>query len=126
MPLVEIKDFNALIDNKPFFDQPVKNKYEAYEKLIEMSRNDDYTTRNLLDYLYHQNYYKLIGIDLSRQTNTSIPQQINFVGKLEEDDDTAMFFIAEKQQKAILNFSLNSLFQNNINNGTSKNIKFIK
>ena len=26
MPLVEIKYFNALIDNKPFFDQPVKNK----------------------------------------------------------------------------------------------------
>ena len=26
MPLVEIKDFNALIDNKPFFDQPVKKK----------------------------------------------------------------------------------------------------
>ena len=26
MPLVEIKDFNALIDNKPFFDQSVKNK----------------------------------------------------------------------------------------------------
>ena len=25
MPLVEIKDFNALIDNKPFFDQPMKN-----------------------------------------------------------------------------------------------------
>ena len=38
MPLVEIKDFNALIDNKPFFDQPVKNKQEAYEKLIEMSK----------------------------------------------------------------------------------------
>ena len=26
MPLVEIKDFNTLIDNKPFFDQPVKSK----------------------------------------------------------------------------------------------------
>ena len=26
MPLVEIKDFNVLIDNKPFFGQPVKNK----------------------------------------------------------------------------------------------------
>ena len=38
MPSVEIKDFNALIDNKPFFDQPVKNKQEAYEKLIEMSK----------------------------------------------------------------------------------------
>ena len=26
MPLVQIKDFNALIDNKPFFDHPVKKK----------------------------------------------------------------------------------------------------
>ena len=43
MPLIEIKNFNALIDNKPFFDQPVKNKQEAYEKVIEISRNDDYT-----------------------------------------------------------------------------------
>ena len=53
MPIVEIKDFNALIDHKPFFDQSVKNKQEAYEKLVEISRNDDYTTGNLLDYLYH-------------------------------------------------------------------------
>ena len=37
---------------------------------------------NLLDYLYHQKYYKIVGIDLSRQANTSFPQQINFVEKL--------------------------------------------
>ena len=109
MPLVEIKDFNELIDNKPFFDPPIKNKQEAYEKLIEVVRNDDYTTGNVLDYLYHQNYYKVIGIDLSRQTNTNIPQKINFTGKLEEIDGATMFFIAEKQQKTILNFSLDSL-----------------
>ena len=42
--------FNALIDNKLFFDQPVKNKQEAYENLIEMSRYDDYTRGNLLDF----------------------------------------------------------------------------
>ena len=78
MPLVEIKDFNTLIDNKPFFDQPVKNKQEAYEKPIGISRNDDYTTGNLLDFSYHQNHYKLIGINLSRQTNTNISQQNNF------------------------------------------------
>ena len=46
-----------------------------------MTKNDDYTTGNLLDFSYHQNYYKLIGINSSRQTNTSIPQKINFVGK---------------------------------------------
>ena len=74
-----------------------------------MSRNDDYETGNLLDYLYHQNYYKLIGIDLSRQTNTSIPQQINFAGKIEEDDCATILLIAKKQQKTILNFSLDSL-----------------
>ena len=74
-----------------------------------MSRNDDYATGNLLDYLYHQKYYKLIGTDLLRQTNTSIPQQINFTGKIEEDDGATMFFISEKQQKKILNFSVDSL-----------------
>ena len=48
---------------------------------------------------------KLIGIDLLRQTN-----KINFTGKLGEDDDGAtMFFIVEKEQKTILNFSLDSL-----------------
>ena len=50
-----------------FFDGSVKNRQEVYGKLIEMPRNNDFTTRNLWDYLYHQNYYKLIGIDLSRQ-----------------------------------------------------------
>ena len=67
-----------------------------------MSRNDDYTTGNLLDYLYHKKSYKLVTIDLSRQTNTSVAQQINFLEKLKEDDDASMFFISEKQQ----NFSL--------------------
>ena len=51
----------------------MKNKPEAYEKIVEMSRNDYYTTGNLLDYFYHQNYYKRIDIGLSRQTNTIIP-----------------------------------------------------
>ena len=76
MSLVEIKDFNALIYNKLFFEQLVKNKQEAYQKLIEMSRDDNYTAGNLFDYLYHQNYYKLIVRYLSRQTNTNIPQKI--------------------------------------------------
>ena len=36
MPLAEIKDFNALINNKPSCDQAVKSKQEPYEKLIKM------------------------------------------------------------------------------------------
>ena len=109
MPLVEITDFNAWIDNKLFFYQQVKNKLETYEKLVEMSRNDDYTTGNLLDYLYHQKNYKLIGIDLSRQANATIPQQINFVEKWEEYGVVTMFFCLWKAAKLILNFSLHAL-----------------
>ena len=47
---VEIKDFNFLIDGS-FFDLSVKNEEEAYKKIIEMSRNNDYTTGNLFGLL---------------------------------------------------------------------------
>ena len=46
MPLVEIKDFNGLIDNNLFFDQLLKKTQEAYEKLIEMLKNDDLSLNN--------------------------------------------------------------------------------
>ena len=49
---VEIKDFNVLIDGRSFFDLPIKNEEEAYEKIMEMSRNKYYTTGNLLDFAY--------------------------------------------------------------------------
>ena len=66
-------------------------------------------TENLLDCLYPQKYYKLIGIDLSKQTKMSIRQQFNFVGKLDKEDGATMLFVSEKQQKTIQNFSLDSL-----------------
>ena len=71
MLLVEIKDFIALIDNKPFFDQ-----LRSVPKIVEMSRNDDYTAGKLLGYLRHQRHYKFIVIDLSRQINMCIAQQL--------------------------------------------------
>ena len=82
VPNVRIKDFNVLIDGKSFFDLPVKNE-EAYEKIIEMSRNNDYTTGNLLDFAYFKENYRLIAINLSKQTKLKGLQKINFIGKLE-------------------------------------------
>ena len=55
VPNVRIKDFSVLIDGKRFFDLPVKNEEEAYEKIIEMSDNNGYTTGNLLDFAYSKN-----------------------------------------------------------------------
>ena len=66
-PNVEIKDFNVLIDGKSFSDVPIKNKEETYEKIIEMSENNNYTTGDLLDYDYFSKHYKPIVINLSKQ-----------------------------------------------------------
>ena len=48
-----------------------------------MSRNNDYATGNLQDFVYFKKNYRLITIDLSKQTKFKDPQQVNFIGKLE-------------------------------------------
>ena len=108
-PKVRINDFNVLIGGKSFFDLSVKNEEEAYEKIIEMSNNNDYTTGNLLDYAYYKKYYKLIAIDLSKQTKLKDPQQINFIGKPLKNTGATMFFIIEKSEETSFNFSQNSV-----------------
>ena len=98
LPKVEIKDSNVLIDGKSFFDVTVKNKAEAYEKIMSIGKTYDYTTGNLLEYGYFSKHYKLIAIDLSKQIeleNHDLRQKINFNGKL-GNDRTTMFFIIEK------------------------------
>ena len=101
MSLVEFKDFIILINSKPFFDQPVKNKTRSIWKIIEISRNGDYTAGNLIKYLYYQNFYKLIGIDLLTQKNMSIPQEIHVTRNLEEDDGAIMFFLLLASSKKL-------------------------
>ena len=66
LPRVMVKDFNVIIGKLAFFDLPIKTE-EAYEKIIYISRNNEYATGNLLGYDYFKNYYKLIAIDLSKQ-----------------------------------------------------------
>ena len=103
VPNARIKDFNVLID------LPVKNEEEAYEKIIEMSNNNDYTTGNLLDFAYFKKHYKLIAIDLSKQTKVKDPQQINFTGRLLDFFGATIFFIIEKSEETTFNFSQNSV-----------------
>ena len=69
VPNIQIKDFNVLIDGKSFFDLPIKNEEETYEKIIDMSNNNNinYMTANFLGFAYYKENYKLIAIDLSKQ-----------------------------------------------------------
>ena len=83
---------------------PGKNEEEAYEKLLDVSNNNDYTTGNLLDFAYFKKYYKLIATDLSNQTKLKDPQQISFIGKLLRNNGATIFFIIKK---TTFNFSQN-------------------
>ena len=51
-PAVEIKDYNVLIDQKSFFEILIKNNEEMYKAITELIRNSDFTTSNLLDYIF--------------------------------------------------------------------------
>ena len=109
LPRVMVKDFNVVIDKLAFFDLPMKTEEEAYEKIIDISRNNEYATGNLLDYDYFKKYYKLIAIDLSKQQvlqeNEDLIQKINFIGRLTEAAN--VFIITEKKEHTILHFSQN-------------------
>ena len=92
-----------LVDGKSFVDTPIKNDEETYEQIIEMRRNNDYTTSNLLDYEYLSKHYKLIAIDLSNQIeleNPDLKQQIN----LKEMKEQQCLSSLKSQKKEILNF----------------------
>ena len=108
-----INDFNVIIDKLAFFDLPIKTEEEAYEKIIDISKNDEYTTGNLLDYDYFRNYYKLIAIDLSKQQvlqeNKDLIQQINFIGRLDIKLTLVLMFslLSKKKENTILEFSQN-------------------
>ena len=109
LPNVMAKDYDVIIDNLAFFDLPIKTEEEAYEKIIDISRNNEYKTGNLFDYDYFKKYYKLIAIDLSKQQvlqeNKDLIQQNNFIGKLEEAAN--VFTTIEKKENTILEFSQN-------------------
>ena len=75
-------------------------------------QGDDYATGCLLNYNYFNNYYKMIGIDLRKQTpidtDSKAIQQINFTGSLNRSrnlNNNTMFLITEEVKETILNFS---------------------
>ena len=67
-------------------------------------------TGNLLDFACYKKKCKLIAIDLSKQTEIKDPQQINFLGEIEEqNDEVTMFFIIEKSEETTFEFLQNSV-----------------
>ena len=111
LPNVEIKDYNIMINEENFFDQPIKNNKVTYENIrkIATGQGDDYTTGCLLDYSYFMNTYKMIAVDLSKQqaldADPRAIQRINFTANLYRAGNTKVYFILEEAKETILDFS---------------------
>ena len=106
LPTVQIKDYNVIIDERNFFDQPIKNDLKTYDniKKIVTSQDDDYTTGWLLDYSYFKKYYKLIAIDLSKQQDADLKaiEQIIFTENLDREESLTMYFIIKEAKERFL------------------------
>ena len=110
LPKTEIKDYNVMIDDKNFFDQPINSMTKAYENIrkIATGQVDDYTTGCLLDFSYFKDHYKMIAIDLSKQQALDADpreiQQINFTANLDRARNTTIFFIIEEVKETVFEF----------------------
>ena len=100
-----------MINDKNFFDQPIKNDMKTYKNTREIAtgQGDDYETGCLLDYNYFKKHYKMIAIDLNNQqaldADLEAIQQINFTGSLSGNNNWLIFFIIEEAKETILDFS---------------------
>ena len=95
------------MENVSLTCQKKKNGEETYKQIIEMRKNNDYTTGNLLDNEYFSKICRLIAIDLSKQIdleNPDLKHQINFIGRLQRNGEQRCFSSLKSQKKQLLNF----------------------
>ena len=110
LPNLEIKDYNVMIDEKNFFDQPIKNDKVTYEIIWKIATGwgDDYATGCLVDYTYFKKY-KMIAVDLSKEKALDVDpkaiQQINFTENLDRPNNTRFYFILEEAKETVFGFS---------------------
>ena len=115
LPRVDIKDYNALIDGRNFYDQNISDDFKKYEELrkIMTGKGEDYTTVSLLDYDCWKNNYKFICCDSSKQkvldSNPIANQQIEFIYKLDNSTNPAnivqILAVLEKEKETNLEFT---------------------
>ena len=90
LPKDVIKNFNAIINQKNFYDQAIDSGIKRYKEIRKLAtdQGEGYTTGCLLGYDYIKNHYRLIVADLSRQKeldahSKAIPQT-EFVRKFKK------------------------------------------
>ena len=108
LPTIDLNKYNAIIDGRNFYDNPVESNVEKYRELkkVMIGKGEDYTTGSLLDCNYFMKNYKLVAVDLSKQKELDADpraiQQIEFKYMLETD--STIYWVLEKSKETILEF----------------------
>ena len=106
--LPRVSTYNALIDRRKFYYQPITDLVKQYEEIRKTAtgQGDDYTTGFLLDYQYLKDHYNLIAVDLSKQkeldADSRAVQQIKFYGMLKTNSQ--VYTVLEKSKEKMLEF----------------------
>ena len=108
LPRTDLNKYNAIIDGRDFYDNPIESDIEKYRELkkLMIGKGEDYTTGSLLDYNYFQKHYKLIAVDLSKQKELDADpraiQQIELKYML--GTNSSIYWVLEKSKETILDF----------------------
>ena len=108
LPRANVTNYNVLIDDRNFYDQPINDLIKQYDEIRKtaIGQGDDYTTRFLLDCHYFKDHYRLIIVDLSKEkdldANSRAFQQIEFYGLLKTNSQVCS--VLEKSEETMLEF----------------------
>ena len=108
LPRIDFKKYNAIIDGRNFYDNPIESNIKKYRELkkVMIGKGEDYTTGSLLDYNYFNKHYKLVAVDLSKQKELDAEpraiQQIEVKYMLKTN--STIYWVLEKSKETILEF----------------------
>ena len=108
LPRIDLKKYNAIIDGRNFYDNPIESDIEKYRELkkVMIGKGEDYTTGSLFDYDYFKKNYKLVAVDLSKQKELDAdPRAIQLIGfKYMLETNSTIYWVLEKFKETILEF----------------------
>ena len=108
LPRIDLEKYNAIIDGRNFYDNPIESDIEKYRELkkVMIGKGEDYTTGPLLDFDYFKKHYKLVAVDVSKQKELDADpraiQKIEFKYML--GTDSTIYWVLEKSKETILEF----------------------
>ena len=108
LPRIDLNKYNAIIDGRNFYDNPIESDIEKYRELkkVMIGKGEDYTTGSLLDFNYFDKHYKLVAVDLSKQKELdAVPRAIQLIDvKYMIEMSSTIYWVLEKSKETILEF----------------------